>query len=399
MNYSIPTFFIKKNLQKSEQTGIYFSDVINDVYLEDICLKITGVKNFNTNCVDNNYKDDCLDYGYNKGRLIVLKYRDSVNFISISEKEIKGRNSSIQSVPTAFNIYYNNTSSKKNLYYYFINDVGNASTEYQLLFYRLMKTVGFIFLNDIQKINISIQPFMSIEDIMYSRKSNAGKNRSNNSTYITKSSIVNFDIYGKTYGANKYETSMICYAISILAKANQQITLYEMLDGNLKELPVASLNVISAMDKIKVVPTDLQLEKNVIENKTNIRSPKYIFNLLEKLGPKKCACCECEIPEIIQGAHIYPVSVIKNKKTLSINEKIRLATDGDNGIWLCENHHKLFDQGILLITNEGNIIFRDDLTKNNIEYLNKITTLRGIDKSIMTTSFINYLELRNSLVI
>lgn len=397
MNYKKPSFFIKNNFQKSKQTKIYFRDILNDSILKDICYKITGKTEFDVQYVDNSYQENGLEQGYNKGRLIILLFDGYINYISVSEKHIGGRNSSTQSVSTAYNMFYNNKSSNKKLYYYFLHDSGNASTEYQLLFYRLMKTIGFEFLNDKEKIETHISPFLSIEDIMYAKKHNSNKNKSNNSSYITKSSMISYDIYGKTYGANKYETTMICYAISKLANNNQKITLYEMLEGNLKELPKSSLDIINSMNKITIVPTDLQLEKKILENKTNIRSPKYIYNLLEKLGPKKCACCNCEIPEIIQGAHIYPIAKIKNNPMWSLNQKIEHATNADNGIWLCENHHKLYDQGILIISNSGYIKFKDNLSNKYKSYLNEITTIKSLDQTIMTESLINYLKLRNSV--
>ena len=38
-----------------------------------------------------------------------------------------------------------------------------------------------------------------------------------------------YEIYGKTYGANKYDTSLICYAISKLAQPQDHIVLYEYM--------------------------------------------------------------------------------------------------------------------------------------------------------------------------
>lgn len=47
------------------------------------------------------------------------------------------------------------------------------------------------------------------------RKVNADRNRSNNSTYLTKGTDGALEVYGKTYGANKYETSLICYGAGL----------------------------------------------------------------------------------------------------------------------------------------------------------------------------------------
>lgn len=142
-----PLFIIKKNLQKSEQTGNYFDDVITEEVLQDVCYKLTGEKEFDFEFVDNEYEDEFLSKSYNKGRIATLRYKSDIMFISFSEKEIGGRNSSVQSIPTAFNIYYNINYPNKKLYYYFLDHRGNAETDYLIMIYRLMKTIGFKFLN------------------------------------------------------------------------------------------------------------------------------------------------------------------------------------------------------------------------------------------------------------
>ena len=138
---------IKANLQKSKNTGVYFSDVVTPEVLRDVCYRITGQTTFTHVYVDNDYQDMFLEKSYNKGRMAIMQYKDAVSYISFSELEIGGRNSSVQSVPTAFNLYYSNPYPEKRLYYYFLNVSGNAETDYQIMIYRLMNTIGFEFLN------------------------------------------------------------------------------------------------------------------------------------------------------------------------------------------------------------------------------------------------------------
>lgn len=394
-----PHFTIKKNLQKSMQTGIYFSDIVTLDVLKDVCQRITGQNTFTYAYVENDYQDEFLESGYNKGRLAILQYMDEVSYVTFSEKKIEGRNSSVQSVPTAFNIYYMNPYPKKRLYYYFLNVIGNAATDYQILMYRLMKTIGFNFINASLAIESNLVEFSSIEDIMYARRANASKNQSNNSTYITKSGINQYDIYGKTYGANKYETSMMCYALSVLAQPHHNLTLYEVLEGDLKELPKSSLSVIKKMNNITVIPTDMQLEKKVFNEENSLRSPRYIFNLLEKLKYKHCAFCNCEIPELIQGAHIWPVSLIKKNPILTLEQKINHAISGENGIWLCENHHKLFDESLIRINLDGSISIRSDIEDRHIAFIKEITTINRIPHEYLTDGFLRYLSIRNSMAV
>lgn len=399
MYRDIPHFVVKKNLQKSASTGIYFSDMVTPEILRDVCTRITGLDVFTHEYVDNSYSDEFVEATYNKGRMALMHYKGEVYYITFSEKEIGGRNSSVQSVPTAFNMFYLNPYPRKHLMYYFLNSQGNPETDYHIMMYRLMLTIGFRFLNADVALSHAIRGYASIEDIMFNRKINAGKNKSNNSTYITKNGASQIDIYGKTYGASKYETSMICYALSHLKKEDQRITLYEVLEGDLKELPASSLNVIKAMGNIRVVPTDMQLERKVFEENDSLRSPRYIYNLLSKFGKKKCVLCGCEIPELIQGAHIWPVASIKREGGMTFDQKLHCAIDGQNGLWLCENHHKLFDTNIIGFSETtGKVMIKSVLNPWDYDFLDQITTTDCLPKEIMTNAFCEYLWRRNTAI-
>lgn len=391
---NLPHFIIKGNLQKSKNTGIYFSDVVTPDILKNVCWLITGQTDFTYQYVDNNYHDDFLKTSYNKGRIAIMQYKDVVSYISFSELEIRGRNSSVQSVSTAFNMYYNNPYSRKSLYYYFLNVEGNAETDYQILIYRLMNTIGFQFLNASPRLMRRINAFNSVEDIIFNRRINAGRNRSNNSTFITKGDSGEIEIYGKTYGANKYETSLMCYALASLWQPGQNIKLFEVLEGDLKELPASSLNVIHQMGVIDVIPTDMTLEKKIYDKENSLRSPRYVLNLFNKLGNKHCALCDCEIPELIQGAHIWPVSAIKKAPALTLEQRLEYALDGDNGLWLCENHHKMFDEGMLTFDQHGQLLLKNGLEKRHKKFIDEITKYDFIPEEFLTDRFLWYLNQR-----
>lgn len=396
MNSNKPTFIIKENLQKSGTTGVYFH--LAPQILKDVCYKITGHKGFLIKYVGNDYCDDFLSKTYNKGRMALLLFDGTANYISFSESDINGRNSSVQSVPTAFNMFFSNKYKKKQLYYYFLNTSEAVCTDYQVLIYRLMKTIGFIFLNAPKKIANSINAFSSIDDIILNRKTNTERNRSNNSTFITKNSFCEIEVYGKTYGANKYETSLICYALSYLCRADEEVTLFEVNEGDLKTLPASSRAVIDAMGNIKVCPTDMTLEKRFFEQSNSLRSPRYLYNLFNKLGNKHCALCNCNIPEIIQGAHIWPVAMIKKVPAISFEDKLSHAINGNNGVWLCENHHKMFDENLFTFSKEGEVVFSSTLPSSYSSFMTEITTFSRLDSSILTEEFLWYLKKRNSLI-
>ena len=391
---SIPHFIIKANLQKSKITGIYFSDHVTPEVLRDVCRRITGQTDFTHEYVDNDYQDEFLEKSYNKGRMAVMQYEDAVSYISFSELEISGRNSSVQSVPTAYNMFFSNPYPEKRLYYYFLNVSGNAETDYQILIYRLMNTIGFQFLNASPDLLRRITAFHSVEDIIFNRRINAGRNRSNNSTFITRGNAGEIEIYGKTYGANKYETSLICYALAQLWQSGQSMKLYEVLEGDLKELPESSLKVIRHMGVIDIIPTDMTLEKRIYEKENSLRSPRYTYNLFNKLGNKHCALCNCQIPELIQGAHILPVAAIKKMHGLSLEQRLNLALDGDNGSWLCENHHKMFDEGMVSFDSSGRLLVENDIDQRHKRFIDEITTNRKLPSEFLTDRFLWYLQQR-----
>ena len=390
-----PLFVIKKNLQKSAQTGITFQDQLDDESLKDICQKITGRTDYDCRYVENDYSDDFLANTYNKGRLATLRYGEYVHFITFSELAIEGRNSSIQSVPTAFNLFYMCPYEKKKLYYYFICKSGNPATDYHMFVYRLMQTVGFTFLNF--PTSSATTGFITIEDMMRARDENRGTNKSNNSTYISKNDEGGYEAYCKTYGASKYESSLICYAMSMIIGHTERIKLYEILEGNLKELPESSLQVLRKMDTVDIIKTDLTFEKRIFEESrgNQLRSPRYQYNMLDKLGEKHCALCGCTIPDIIQGAHIWPVASIRAAKSISIDDKVRYATDGDNGLWLCENHHKLFDRNIIAILTDGTVKYNHSLPSVHVPYLHTFTENTHLPAIYLNDNFRHYVELRN----
>ena len=393
-----PLFVIKRNLQKSAQTKSYFQDQLDDESLKDICQKITGRPDYDCQYVENDYQDEFLAKTYNKGRLATLRYQDEVHFITFSELEIHGRNSSVQSVATAYNLYYMCPYEKKKLYYYSICKKGNPATDYHIFIYRLMRTIGFTFLN----FPTPSEPvgFVTIEDMMRARDRNRGTNSSNNSTYISINEDGEYEAYCKTYGASKYESSLLCYAMSAIIGPAEKIKLYEILEGDTKKLPEPSLQVLRKMETVEVIETDLTFEKNALEKDKGekLRSPTYQFNLHKKLGEKHCALCGCEIPNIIQGAHIWPVARIRAANAISPEDKVHYATDGDNGLWLCENHHKLFDRDLIAIMSDGSVRYHNKLSEIHIPYLHTITEKTQLPPEYLNENFKHYVELRNKAI-
>lgn len=380
---SRPHFTIKNNFQKRSER---YEDILTEGILRDVCYKLTGKRVF-TVTFDNT--------GYNKGRLATLEYKGSINYISFFEVDVTSRNSSFQSFPTALVKFHLEPNPDKGVFFYFLPFDGSIETPYFIFMYRLMKTAGTVFLNESDYLTNAITPFISPSDIIAQRDLNRGKNRGNASSYVTVDENDTLQIFGKTYGANKYETTLLCLAVREITPYPME--LYEIQEGNLIRLPQDARNVIVNLG-INVFASDLVLEREEFETNDSLRSPTYIYNLLEKRGEKKCSLCDCEIPQIIQGAHIWPVASIKRANNLNLDTKIQNATDGDNGLWLCNNHHKLFDINMLYISSDGNVKYKSNIEQNHIEYLNVFTVYKQVPNEILTPTFIEYLEKRNRML-
>lgn len=375
-----PHFHICNRFQK--QGGTY-RDLLTEAILTDICRRVTGQSDFTVTFEDK----------INVGRLLVLTDGKSTNYVSISENLIQSRNSSFQSFPSALSRFILDSSKNKNICFFVLPDVkGNLETDYFLFMYRLMKTAGVKFLNIDRHVKADIMPFASADDVIAAKEKLRARSKGNKSTYVTKSSDGVVQVYGKTYGANKYESTLLCLALLKIAPSG--IELFEVKEGGLTGLPDISKQAILAAGTAKIAASTNEIEVEHFVQNNSLRSARFIYNLLEKFGPKKCAFCDCEIAEIIQGAHIWPVSSIKKEAELDLEQQLKCALDEHNGMWLCESHHKLYDTGILTLTALGELKYLRDLKATDAEFLTKITSKRKILDCDHPT-FADYLRKRN----
>ncbi|OGH11722.1 MAG: hypothetical protein A2857_07060 [Candidatus Levybacteria bacterium RIFCSPHIGHO2_01_FULL_36_15] len=377
-----PHFVIKNKFQKKDTS---YRDLLTPEILADISLKVTG---------RSDYTCDFDDTGYNIGRLVELDYEGKKNYISISETDIRSRNSSFQSFPSALARYILEENPNKEISFYFHPSIiGNYETPYFIFMYRLMKTAKIRFLNEGEYLEQPVHPFTTVADIIANKEQIRSKNKGNKSTYVTRGSNNELQIFGKTYGANKYETTILCLALSEIATS--RIQLFQIGEGGLTELPEKAREAIESLGKVEIYTSDRAIEKIDFEENDSLRSIEYVYNLLERLGDKKCAFCGCEIPQIIQGAHIWPVSDIKKDSSLSQDEKLACALDGENGLWLCQNHHKLLDANILRISETGTVQYRSAVNVSDMSFLREITKETQLQGRILSEKFMNYLGKRN----
>jgi hypothetical protein len=120
--------------------------------------------------------------------------------------------------------------------------------------------------------------------------------------------------------------------------------------------------------------------------------------LLEKFETKRCAFCACAIPQIVQGAHIWPVAAIK-QSGLPFSEQLNHALSGHNGLWLCENHHKLLDSATLYLHSSGRLFYRRSLGEADTRFLQQTTPTVALPDAVLDPRFLEYLTRRNATLV
>ena len=196
------------------------------------------------------------------------------------------------------------------------------------------------------------------------------------------------------------------YVLANLAqKENNKIYLYEVSDNgsfrfesssNEEEQKfkrvLKSLGVDYYADSVNYVENQ-EVETLSDDNKSARYQAEFMRNLLYKFNAKKdangnivygsngkpivvddikrCYLCDCDIQRLIIASHIYRVADI-DKLDIPFSEKRKLAVDADNGLWLCANHDKLFEYG--LIYYEDNVLkISDCLTEKQEKYVKFLT--------------------------
>ena len=127
---SMPHFVIKNKFQKRSEL---YQDILTPDILRDVSQRVTG---------RSDYTCEFDSTGYNIGRLATIEYDGSITYVSFSESEIKSRNASLQSFPSALIRYHQEENTNKRICYYFLPSTGNLETDYFSFMYRLMKTAG-----------------------------------------------------------------------------------------------------------------------------------------------------------------------------------------------------------------------------------------------------------------
>lgn len=100
--------------------------------------------------------------------------------------------------------------------------------------------------------------------------------------------------------------------------------------------------------------------------------PAFRLNLFKKFGDKKCYLCDCDIDNMIIASHIHRVTDIKHDVKLTDDEKKKQIIDGENGLWLCANHDKLFEFGLIYF-DDKKLVVTEKLQNYQQKYIKRIT--------------------------
>lgn len=364
---------------------IHLYNEMSDIEISDICKLSYDISEF---------KKEAEDRGYNSGQYIKLYKDEEVKYICLSRSDLQSRNAFIlQNFPSSYQHFLEEKNENKKFEYY-IRFFGQAHPLYVIFSYKVLLTIGIRILN-LNKVVPSERvdyldhrtPFIDFKQMRKARIDLQQRNSGNTSTLFEENDC-EISVYGKSYGANGRETTAICLALKKLV--DLPIKVY-----NVNETDPAHLASVDPANKyifdyygIEVDSESIDFEStdaNVIAKRN---SKKYHYNLLQKFHEKKCYLCGCDMENLIIGSHIHRVTDILHSN-LPENEKQKMIIDGDNGFWLCANHDKMFEYGLIYFNNDEMQI-KKDLSDEQKEfiiestfYLRKIYESFDCDSKIM----------------
>jgi len=362
------------------------------------------------------------------GQYIILETNSEKRYIVFSAKSAKDtRNGFVAAKMTVpFRDWFNNKTTKQKSLALYLLDVENRGTinPYNTFVYRLIKAYEIKILNEKEL------PFNKYRDLKYknfiyrkneilfntnikevseikkARDQLQSSNKNNKSSYILEAEDYHI-VYGKVDGNSEFEIIFLTCVIAKLAKKeNKKVYFYQVEEiygdsigiENKKLLEEHGVEVYDGLKEYMKNP-DLFLN----ESKTSRDQATFYLNLFKKYSDgtdiKKCYLCDCDIQETIIAAHIQRIADI-NKLDIPFTEKRKKATDANNGFWLCANHDKLFEFGIITFNEEGKlrVVPEAKLTDSQKEYINRITDNDEIKKEHFTAELQEYLLIHNKRI-
>ncbi len=340
-----------------------------------------------------------IQYMRGDGRNLVIETDSHKYYIIVSRETADARNAFLaQYISTVLSQYVEDlTTKQKKLSIFLLDTSDRAKTDFIIDTYRVAKTLGINILNESELGLSSIQPYNSFKDWKNARNNRQQYNPANQSSYAMEDED-EYTIFGKLYGANGKESAFLaCQLAEIAKKENKKL--------NFVQVKEHGTEIISSSDKklleyygVNISEGSIVLKDKQIRDRSTCRKQdEFKFNLLEKYGNKKCYLCGCDIESNIIASHIHRITDIDNSN-IPDEEKRRQAVDGDNGLWLCANHDKMFENGIITFNKNGELVINPTLKANQVAFIKYITQILKIQDIHLTSEFLQYLMIHNKRV-
>ena len=312
---------------------------LSDQILQDVCAHIFG---------NIDYEVEYESRRTGRYIKIVNDVTNEIHFVCFSNPNNNSRNAGLmQFVSPSYVEYEKHGSSTKYLDIYLLDQSGNDRTNYIKMFYRCFATIGVRLLN-LEGVS-GIVPFNSYEDLKSYRNQTSGRNTRNRSTYFTDDGN-QISIYGKTFGANAMESFIL--SLTIKKIADKPVVFYPVVDNESKKLSRDQQRIliksgVSYGDIITLMPNGYARATRDTSRNQSV----FKYNLLQKYGDQQCYLCSCDVEHMVIASHIERVTDIDKSIIYTPDQKAERSTDSDNGLWLCANHDKMFEYGIIYFDN------------------------------------------------
>ena len=292
------------------------------------------------------------------------------------------------------------------------------------------------FLNDLAKISESNSSNMPsyLKCIDYSYDINQEKNETSVSEVQNNDNKLYIYTF-KVLGAEEYESFLTIWTLSVLAKKENKklkfLLVPETYNFRLGQevpkitkgfsLPVAELlkrigleQIFETTDEVRQQINREEEQYQISKNNNTLRNQELFRNNIRKKGIQtKCYLCGCEIEEILEAAHLWGVAEIKNTSEDEIHKayglfgdnkdelfykKYMLANSGDNGVWLCKNHHGLLDSNFYCFESEtGKVLLKLKIDENERQFFENFTQEKKLPDEILNDKTKMFLSKREEI--
>lgn len=282
------------------------------------------------------------------GRYLIVDTPDVRHYVLLSASRADGRNAFLaQYAATAIAAYEKDASNVKRFHCLILDVSDKAVTPYQLFIYKCLRTLGIKLLNRHALQMVEPLPFPSVNALRTERIRLRERNSANQSSYFAECDE-GYEIFGKVFGANGKESTLLALVLRRLVDAEKSV-IFRMVEENGQDsLGAPDIELLQSRGVEFPDEPSIVMPESSRERSEEIRNQaRFMYNLFEKFGEgKQCYFCEYNVESAIIAAHIHRVADIR-ASNLSVEEKKRQAVDGDNGFWLCRNHDKIFEDGIV----------------------------------------------------